>query len=80
MGHPARCAGVLKSEEIPRFSIQFARKLARQSIPNSSTGDHVNAFQPLDALARLIVLMIKYNTGVDDAWQCMILRNSFTYK
>jgi CCR4-NOT transcription complex subunit 1 len=54
--------GILKGEVISSF---FFRVCVEACVTIYSEliniGDHVNAFQPVDALARLIVLMIKYN-------------------
>jgi CCR4-NOT transcription complex subunit 1 len=54
--------GILKGEGISSF---FCRVCVEACVTIYSEliniGDHVNAFQPGDALARLIVLMIKYN-------------------
>lgn len=54
--------GVLKGEEVSSF---FYRVCVEASVTIYteliSNGDQVNAFQPVDALSRLIVLMIKYN-------------------
>lgn len=54
--------GILKGEEISSF---FYRVCVEACVTIYTEliniGDHVNAFQPVDALARLIVLMIKYN-------------------
>lgn len=54
--------GILKGEEISSF---FYRVCVEASVTLYTelvlNGETVNAFQPVDALSRLIVLMIKYN-------------------
>lgn len=54
--------GILKGEEISSF---FYRVCTETSVmlyaKLMASGDFANAYQPIDALSRLIVLMIKYN-------------------
>src|SRR5258708_4986110 len=54
--------GILKGEEISSF---FYRVCVEASVTLyqelTSQGEIVNSYQPVDALSRLIVLMIKYN-------------------
>lgn len=54
--------GVLRGEEISLF---FFRVCIESSIElynkHIASGDYANAFQPIDALSKLIVLLVKYN-------------------
>jgi CCR4-NOT transcription complex subunit 1 len=59
--------GILKGEDISSF---FFRVCAETSVEQwskyTAAGDYGSAYQPIDALSRLIVLMIKYNGDATD--------------
>ncbi|KAJ1307774.1 hypothetical protein OPQ81_001861 [Rhizoctonia solani] len=59
--------GILKGEDISSFFFRVCTETSvEQWTKYTSAGDYSAAYQPIDALSRLIVLMIKYNGDATD--------------
>jgi CCR4-NOT transcription complex subunit 1 len=59
--------GILKGEDISSFFFRVCTETSvEQWSKYTAAGDYAAAFQPIDALSRLIVLMIKYNGDATD--------------
>ncbi|KAG8693678.1 hypothetical protein FRC09_010361, partial [Ceratobasidium sp. 395] len=59
--------GILKGEDISSFFFRVCTETSvEQWSKYTAAGDFAAAFQPIDALSRLIVLMIKYNGDATD--------------
>ncbi|KAF8674211.1 Not1 protein [Rhizoctonia solani] len=59
--------GILKGEDISSFFFRVCTETSvEQWTKYTTAGDYGTAYQPIDALSRLIVLMIKYNGDATD--------------
>lgn len=59
--------GILKGEDISSFFFRVCTETSvEQWTKYTAAGDYSSAYQPIDALSRLIVLMIKYNGDATD--------------
>lgn len=59
--------GILKGEDISSFFFRICTETSvEQWSKYTAAGDYSSAYQPIDALSRLIVLMIKYNGDATD--------------